>query len=341
METIFISMMGRLSGRREESDVRMALTRRSTPVARRPSAAVAAVAAVLAFLGTCATLTGCGAAHPRAATVVASTDVWGSVALAVTGRHATVKSILSGADTDPHSYQVSPADAAAITDAALVVYNGGGYDPWVEQVLAGHPGVQSVGAYSFASDPADASGGGQPPNEHVFYDLNVAKSVASSIAGRMAAIDPANAADYRANAAEFCRGADAITISEHAIASAYPGTGVISTEPVGYYLLIASGLANRTPAAFTAANENQTDPSPADMASVLDMIDRRQVSALLVNPQTSTAAITGLKNAARRAGVPVTEVTETLPDGTDYLTWQRNTVNQLLAALQSSRSVQP
>ena len=104
-----------------------------------------------------------------------------------------------------------------------------------------------------------------------------------------------------------------------------------------YYLLAASGLVNRTPAAFSAANENETDPSPADMASVLDMIDHRQVSALLVNPQTSTAAINGVEDAARRAGVPVTEVTETLPDGTDYLTWQRRTVNQLLAALRSSR----
>jgi zinc/manganese transport system substrate-binding protein len=33
--------------------------------------------------------------------------------------------------------------------------------------------------------------------------------------------------------------------------------------------------------------------------------------------------------------VPVTEVSETLPSGSDYLTWQRNTVNQLTAALQS------
>ena len=184
--------------------------------------------------------------------------------------------------------QASPSDAAAITDAALVVYNGGGYDPWVDQVLARHRGVKSVDAYSSVPN---ATPGDQPPNEHVFYDLGVAKSVASTIADRMAAIDPANAADYRANAAAFCRGADAIAISEHAIASAYPDAGVIATEPVAYYLLTASGLVNRTPAAFTAANENETDPSPADMASVLDLIDHRQVSALLVNPQTSTAAI--------------------------------------------------
>lgn len=292
--------------------------------------------AIIVCLVAPAALTGCGiagSARPQAATVVASTDVWGSVARAVTGSHIAVKSILSGADEDPHSYQPSPSDAAAITDAALVVYNGGGYDPWVDQVLSGHRSVKSVDAYSFLGRTSP----GDPPNEHVFYDLSVAKSVASAIADRMAAIDPANAAAYQANAAQFCRGADSVTISEHAIASAYPGVGVIATEPVVDYLLEASGLIDRTPAAFTAANENETDPAPADMASVLDLINHHRVSALLVNPQTSTPAINGLEDAARRADVPVTEVTETLPDGTDYLTWQRNTVNQLLAALRSSR----
>ncbi len=266
--------------------------------------------------------------------VVASTDVWGSVARAVAGGHVTVKSILTGADTDPHSYQASPSDAAAIIDADLVVYNGGGYDAWVDDVLAGHRAVKSIDAYSFTSFMSQ----GAQPNEHVFYDLNVAKSVAATIAEKLAAIDPRNAADYRANAAEFCRGVDAISGSEHAIASAYPAAGVVATEPVAYYLLAASGLVDRTPEAFTAANENETDPAPADMATVLDLIKHRQVLALLVNPQTSTAAINGLEDAARRAGVPVTEVTETLPDGTDYLTWQRKTVTQLLAALRSNQS---
>jgi zinc/manganese transport system substrate-binding protein len=292
----------------------------------------------LAVLAGSAVLAGCtGTVHPRAATVVASTDVWGSVARAVIGRHVAVTSILSGADADPHSYEASPSDAAAITDAALVVYNGGGYDPWVDQVLARHRSVPSVDASSFLAGART----GQPANEHVFYDLDVAKSVASAIADRMSAIDPGDAADYRANAAQFCRGADAIVISEHAIASAYPGTGVIATEPVGYYLLSASGLVNRTPPAFTAANENETEPSPADMANVLDLINHHQVAAVLVNPQSTTPAITGVRDAARRAGVPLTDVTETLPDGVDYLTWQRRTVDQLLAALRSSRPIQP
>jgi zinc/manganese transport system substrate-binding protein len=291
-------------------------------------------AAVVSGLAS-ATLTGCatgGSGHPTVAVVVASTDVWGSVARAVARGHLAVRSILTGADNDPHSYQASPSDAAAIIDATLVVYNGGGYDPWVDQVLAGHRAVKSIDAFTFLGNAA-----GPDPNEHVFYNLNVAKSVATSIADQLSTIDPANAADYRANAAEFCRGADAVAIAEHAIATAYPGVGVVATEPVAFYLLAASGLVDRTPAAFTAANENETDPTPADMATVLGLIKQHQVAVLLVNPQTATAAINGLRSAARKAGVPVSEVTETLPDGTDYLTWQRNTANQLLAALGTGR----
>lgn len=283
-----------------------------------------------------AALTGCapdGSTHANAATVVASTDVWGSVASAIAGRHDTVKSILAGATVDPHTYQASPTDAAAIIDAGLVVFNGGGYDGWVDDVLSKHQKIKPVDAFSFLPNAGDE----QPPNEHVFYDLNVAKVVASTIADRLAAIEPGNSADYRANAAAFCRAVDAIANSEHALASTYPNTSVIATEPVAYYLLQASGLVNRTPPTFSQANENGTDPSPADMAYVLDLVNHRQVSAVLINPQTSTPAINSLQDAARRAGVPVTEVTETLPNGTDYLTWQRNTVNQLVAALQSNR----
>lgn len=194
-----------------------------------------------------------------------------------------------------------------------MIYNGGGYDPWVDQVLAGHPGVQAVDAYSLLG----AVGDDDAPNEHVFYDPNVAKAVAATIADRLADLDPSNSGNYRANAAEFSRGADAIAISEHAIATTYPDAAVIATEPVVHYLLAAAGLKNRTPATFIAANENGNDPTPADMAAVLDMIAGREVAALLVNPQTPTAATDELQVAARRAGVPITELTETLPSGTD------------------------
>ncbi len=253
---------------------------------------------------------------------MASTDVWGSVASAVAGQHASVKSIETGVAADPHSYEASPADVAAMSDASLVVYNGGGYDHWVDDVLAGDPEVDAVDAYSLR-------GTEQKANEHVFYDTGVAKSVAAEIAKRLAEIDSTHADEYRANAAEFGRKADAIAESERAIGKAHPSGAVVATEPVAYYLLRNAGITDRTPEGFASAVEEGDDPSPADVAAMLDLIDSHQVSVLLFNPQTQTPATKQIEDAARRASLPVVTVTETLPQGVDYLTWQQNTADDL------------
>jgi zinc/manganese transport system substrate-binding protein len=313
--------------------------------------AIGLSAIVVGLIGS-TTVTGCSnGPHPTVDTVLASTGVWGSVAVAVAGGHVTVRSILTNAEVDPHTYQVSPVDEAAIADAPLVVYNGGGYDPWAGNALAAHPATEAINAYSLlhpeAGDGRDYLGHGGHlgypghPNEHVFYNVKVAKAVATMVADKLATIDPNNATDYRANAAEFGRGADAIAGSEHAIAAAHSQAHVIATEPVAHYLLAACNLVNQAPASFTTATENGSEPSPADMAYVLDLITNRKVSALLVNPQAATAATNDIQTAARRAGVPVTEVSETLPTGTDYLTWQSNTVNSLAAALRPPRYQSP
>ncbi|HEY6646112.1 MAG TPA: zinc ABC transporter substrate-binding protein, partial [Mycobacterium sp.] len=49
-----------------------------------------------------------GASDHGAASIVASTNVWGSVASAVTGDHASVKSIIDSPAEDPHSFEVTP-----------------------------------------------------------------------------------------------------------------------------------------------------------------------------------------------------------------------------------------
>jgi zinc/manganese transport system substrate-binding protein len=100
---------------------------------------------------------------------------------------------------------------------------------------------------------------------------------------------------------------------------------------VAYYLLRNAGIADRTPPGFASAVEEGDDPAPADVAAMLDLIDSHQVSVLLFNPQTETAATRQIQDAARRASLPVVTVTETLPQGVDYLTWQRDTVDSLAA----------
>ncbi len=304
------------------------------------SAATRAVIGV-STLALTAGLTACGGddtspdgAGPQTPTVVASTDVWGSVAKTVAGDHAKVTSLITSASADPHSFEASPANAAEIADASLVVYNGGGYDHWVDDVLSSHPGVASVDAYSLLQAPP---GEPQPANEHVFYDLGTARAVATTIADRLAQDDPAHAADFHANAEAFNRTADGIAQTEKAIRTSHPGAAVVATEPVAHYLLVAAGLTDKTPAGFANAVEQDTDPAPVDVAAMLDLINSRQVVAVVFNEQTVTEVTKQVQAAAQNAGIPVVPVTETLPQGKDYLSWQRDTADRLTAALQQNR----
>jgi zinc/manganese transport system substrate-binding protein len=296
--------------------------------------AVRAAVGLALSTGLIAAVAGCSQDKPAAdhqhaaASVVASTNVWGSIASAVTGEHASVKSIVSNPADDPHSFEVTPADAATISDASLVVYNGGGYDHWVDDVLSSHQGVPAVNAYSLLP-----SGGPQPANEHVFYDLETVKAVANQIADKLSQSDADHADDYKANAAKFADQVDTIGVAERAIGAAHPGATVVATEPVAHYLLTNSGIVDKTPEGFTKAIEEDTDPSPADLAAMLDLIKNRQVSALVYNTQTQTDVTKQLEDAAKQASVPIIDVTETLPAGTDYLTWQRQTVDQLASQL--------
>ena len=87
-----------------------------------------------------------GAALPPAATssesaaggkvaVVASTDVYGSIAQAIGGDFVDVTSIITSSSQDPHEYEASAQDQLTLKNAGLVIENGGGYDSFMESLV--------------------------------------------------------------------------------------------------------------------------------------------------------------------------------------------------------------
>lgn len=278
-----------------------------------------------------APLAACGApaGHGGKPVVVTSTDVWASVASAVAGDHAQVRAIIDNPAEDPHSYDASPADAAALADAQLVVYNGGDYDRFVDAVLDEHGDVRRVDAFS-------AGGHAAHSNPHVFYDLGTVSTVADAVAEQLAALDAAHAADYRSHAQKFTAQIRDLTAAERRVASAHPGAWSVATEDIAQYLEAATGLTDKTPAGYYKAVEADTEPAPADMATMLDLVNSHRVQVVLFNPQTDTPAVHRIVDAANSAGVPVVDVRETLPTGMDFVTWQRQTVEKLGAALQKA-----
>ena len=88
--------------------------------------------------------------------IVASTNVYGSIAKAIAGDKATVHSIIKDPSADPHSYEASPNDIATLKDADIAIVNGGGYDEFAVNALADHDQKNVITAYSFLKDAPDA-----------------------------------------------------------------------------------------------------------------------------------------------------------------------------------------
>ncbi|EHR53127.1 ABC-type metal ion transport system, periplasmic component/surface adhesin [Saccharomonospora marina XMU15] len=293
----------------------------------RPGRLAAVLAGLLALvLGLAACGGGSGStADDGRISVVASTNVWGSVVSAVAGEAVQVRSLIDDPSGDPHSYQASAEDAADVQSAQLLVYNGGGYDDFFTQLADRAPDAQRVVAYQVA---------GSPENEHVWYDLPAVARVADDIAARLGELDPEQRQVYENNAKEFSTRLDGLLRQVETIAATHAGAPVVAMEPVADHLIERAELDNVTPPDFSEAVENETDIPVAAQQEITDLVSRGQVRAVINNKQTVSPATDRVIEQARGAGVPVVGVTETLPEGGDgYIAWMSEQVGALSKAL--------
>ena len=84
--------------------------------------------------------------------VVASTNVYGSIAAQIGGDRVDVTSIIESATQDPHSYEATARDRLTVQKADLVIENGGGYDAFVDTLLQDAQDPHLVTAVEFAHD---------------------------------------------------------------------------------------------------------------------------------------------------------------------------------------------
>ncbi|WP_230931363.1 metal ABC transporter solute-binding protein, Zn/Mn family [Dietzia aurantiaca] len=336
----------------------------SRPASRQPRrAGLSRTLAVLATallgagaLTACGGASGTGPADGDGPSVVASTTVYADIARQVAGGNAEVESVISDPAADPHSYEAGPADAARVATADLVVYNGGGYDSFVDLALANAgdvPVVRAVDEYSrvtgeaapeHSHDHGDDAGHedhtghdhghshDSETNEHVWFSLPTTAAVAERVAEQLSELDPEHAEEYRANARDFGEELSPLRaqLDEIHERGHFP---YAQTERIGAHLFDYAHMVDLTPRGFLSSVEDDTDPAAADLAALIDLLHKREVAFLAFNSQTETAVTARVRDAAVEAGVVVVDLTETLPDGTDYLTWMRDIVAELTRAL--------
>ncbi|WP_328935058.1 MULTISPECIES: metal ABC transporter solute-binding protein, Zn/Mn family [unclassified Streptomyces] len=264
--------------------------------------------------------------------VVASTNVYGDITKQIGGDKVDITSIISDPDQDPHSYEANTQNQLALSKAKVVIENGGGYDDFIDKMLksSNNSSAEVINAVKISGKTAPKGG---ELNEHVWYDFPTVAKIADSIAAALGKAEPANAATFTKNAETFKAKLTPLETKEAAIKTAHGGEGIGITEPVPLYMTAASGLVNKTPAEFSAAIEEGDDVSPKILQETLALYSGKQVKALVYNAQTSGPQTEKVKAAAKAAGVAVVPVTETLPEGKDYLGWMTANVDALASAL--------
>ena len=314
---------------------------------RRMSVLAVTAVVALALAGCASAATDAAASGDGRLRVVASTNVYAQIAEEIGGDLVDVTAIVSSAAQDPHSFEATAKDQLTVSKADLVIENGGGYDAFVDALIdAAGSQAPVVTAVEFSedwpqSDTDDAHAEGDADdhahvegfNEHVFYDPRTVQHVAEAIADELAALQPADADTFRANADAFAAGVAGLETELGGIDDDHAGQQVFVTEPVPVYLILAAGLQNATPEAFSEAVEEGQDVPPATLLESLNLLRDEDISVVVTNAQTGGAETTQIADEADELGIPVIAFSETLPEGQTYLSWMQANIAALAGAL--------
>ena len=292
----------------------------------------------LAVLGAVASLaTACGISTPSdsaAVRVVATENFWGSIATQLAGSHATVRSIITNPQTDPHAYEPTASDARAIAGSDFVIENGAGYDPWAQKLIDANPSSSRA-----LLDVGKLNGVAEGGNPHMWYSPTFVRKVIDAITAQLQRLDSADTSYFTSRHDTYVTtGLKQYDDLRAAIKQRYSGTPVGATESIFAYLAPDLGLNLISPPGFLKAISEGTDPTAADKATMDAQIASKQIKVLVFNSQNSTPDVQALVDKARAKGIPVTSVTETLdPANLTFQDWQSKQLQALLDALASAK----
>jgi zinc/manganese transport system substrate-binding protein len=296
-----------------------------------------ALAVALALVGAlvAAVAAGCGGTSQAGAsngTIVAvgAENEYANVIEQIGGKYVKVTAIESNPNTDPHTFEASPSVAEAVGAASLLIENGVGYDTYMEKIESASPSSHrlAVNVQHLLGLPDST------PNPHLWYKPQTMPAVAKALVADLSALQPAHAAYFQENAQRFEESLKPWYAAIAKFKAAYPNTPVATTEPVGDDMLEAAGTKNMTPFTLQAAIMNGTDPAPQNVTLQNALFSGHQVKVFVYNQQVTDSLTASFKQAAKRAGIPVVGVYETMPTpGYDYQSWMLAEVKALEKAV--------
>lgn len=155
-------------------------------------------------LGCAALLAGCGGAqhdnasaqHDEKISVVTTFSTLNSFVASVGGSRVHVQNLVP-IGASPENFQPAPQDIAALSDAQLVLENGGSIDTWLQKMIrTAGTSTQRVVVLSDGLPKID-------DNPHHWMDPVQARTYVTKVRDALIALDPAHKAEYDNNAARY------------------------------------------------------------------------------------------------------------------------------------------
>ncbi len=229
---------------------------------------------VLALLMTACTRSSPGPSRPL---VVAGFYPLYEFSRQVAGDRADVVSLVPSG-VEPHDWEPSPQDVAQVQKATLIVYNGAGFEPWMDRLLKVVPGQGSVVVNTtervdlivadlpgHEAHTGDAGDGKRLVDPHVWLDPVLAQAQVEVIRAGLARIDPADASGYADRARAYTDKLTALHAAlEDGLGQCARRDVVVSHAAFGYlarrYRLVQVPVMGLAP---------EAEPSPAALAGLV------------------------------------------------------------------------
>jgi zinc/manganese transport system substrate-binding protein len=215
------------------------------------------------------------AASAKTLQAVASFSILADVVKQVGGMHVDVKSLVQP-NGDPHEFEPSPDDAKALKAADVTFVSGEGLETWFEKLAhaagyQGKPVVASTGIKTFEME----EDGKTVTDPHVWNSARNVIIWVSNIEKALAAADPADKADFKANAVRYTKQLEDLNAYAHEKIDAAPENKrkiLTSHDAMGYFGK-EYGLALLSPLGVSTEKE----ASAADVAALINQIKQEHV----------------------------------------------------------------
>jgi manganese transport system substrate-binding protein len=245
--------------------------------------------------------------------VLTTFTVLADMAREVAGDHLRIESV-TDVGVEIHGYEPTPDDLRRASAADLVLDNGLGLEAWFERFVAGLDAPHVTVSDGVETIPIRSGGSQGLANPHAWMSPDAAVVYVENIADAFASLDPAHAAQYRANAAayaaqlrevrdELLRRLDGLDPDRRAL---------VTCEGAFSYLARDAGLAE----AYLWPVNAESQGTPQQVARAITFVRDRAVPAVFCE---STVAPTAQQQVARETGAAFGGVlyvdSLSLPDG--------------------------